>query len=371
MTKYQRKITITNQRMGILIPFKTNQQGKMDHRVLSILFFAKRILDKYSMTGMYGFDPAAMVLLEKIAEQEKPEHKNIQKQIEFTVNMMLLRQNRNRLAQDIIKENTAFQKNITNHVMVNLNRLLSVDKRVYSELNQISRNDVKIREAYDRIVKLENYEKKLVFQVQNQQTVKPEILKQTFYHMFQRMMKQSQFQLSTQIFKESIERKQFKQNLNKLLELKTLRKDMERREFLHVMKSGSLEERREALNILKDAVLEVNQTVMKKQISSIVRNELVNPLVYKEFHINQNKPEKKEIQEIKQYIVNQQAVQNKNSQMFAEIKKTLVKQDQLVQKVIKEQESHKKQDSSSAITRTITNQIKSELHLDRMRYGME
>lgn len=356
--------------IGILVPFPTRKQRMMDKRALSILIFAKRILDKYSALGMYGFDDAAMVLLEKIEQMEKQDNKDIRKQIEFTVKLMLLRQNRNHLAQDIINGNTAFQKHITHHVMVNLNRLLTVDKRVYSELSQISRHNVQMKEAYDRIVKLENYEKKLVFQVQNQQTVKPAVFKRSIYQMFQRMMKQSQLKLSSQIFKESVERRQFKQNLNKLLELKNFRNDMERHEFLHVMKSGTLEERREAMDILKDAVMEVNQSVVKKQVTSIVRNEVNNPLIYKELHTKQNVAQKKEIDRLRELVFSQQTIQAEDRRLFEEIKTRLSKQDELVNRVIKEQDIKRKQGSPS-ITGAITKQLKSEIHLDKMRYGME
>lgn len=365
------RIETRQRNIAVLVPFTVRQQRMMDKRALSILMFARRILDKYSSLGMYGFDEAAMVLLEKISEFEKQDNKDIQRHIEYTVKLMLVRQNRNRLAQDIINGNTAFQKQITHHVMVNLNRILNVDKRVYSELSQISRNNVQIKEAYDRIVKLENYEKKLVFQIQNQQMVKPAVFQNSVYQMFQRMLNRNQLKLSNQILKDSITRKEFKQNLNRLLELKNFRTDMERHEFLHVMKSGTLEERREAMGILKDAVMEVNQSYMKKSITHIVRNEMTSPLVYQQIQVEQNTRQKKELDKLKELVARQQTIQTEDRHLFTELKTKLSRQDELVNKIIKEQEVKWKQETPSSVSEAITRQLKSEIHLDKMRYGME
>lgn len=445
-------------KIGIIVPFEVKKQRGIDRTVRAILLFAKRILDKYSTLSMYGFDDAAMIFLEQIAEGEK-QSKDIRKHIEFTVKLMLHHQNRNRLANDIINENTAFQKSITNHVMVNLNRLLSVDKRVYSELNQISRNNVQIKEAYDKIVKLENHEKKLVFQVQNQEIRKPKSLTRSFYQMFQKLMQQNQVKLSSQLFKESVARQQFKQNLNKLLELQTLRTDVERHEFLHVMKYGTLDERREAMDVLRSAVVEVNQTLVKKEkkhalytqkeellfitengkqnlpvkerlkhtmkeimadtafleetknqhfwtgVSSrhthFIQNRFMNNSQYvqgeqkllipesnrqeerqlkiaqlhrqeeRQLQVAQNHKQEKEVTKLSQLLKEQQIIQAEDHKLFEEIKTRLTRQDQLVTKVMKEQEIQKKQGSPATISGAITKHLKSEIHLDRMRYGVE
>lgn len=359
-------------RIGVIVPFEAKRQCRIDKTALSILLFAKRILDKYSTLGMYGFDDAAMVFLEQIAEGEK-QNKDIRKQIEFTVKLMLLHQNRNRLAKDIISEKTAFQKNITNHIMVNLNRLLSVDKRVYSELSQISYNNVKLKEAYDKIVKLENHEKKLVFQFQNHENIRPKSLQRSFYQMFQQLMQKNQIKLSSQLFKESVARKQFKNNLNKLLELQTLRSDVERHEFLHVMKHGTLEERREAMGILKDAVMEVNQELMKKEEK---RSWYETERIYhnqneRHLEIVKTRKQEKEIIQIKEILQQQQTIQAEEHKLYKEIQNKLVKQDQAVTKMMKEQDYMKKQGSPATISGAITKHLKSEIHLDRMRYGME
>ena len=358
--------------ISVIVPFETRKQYRLDKSSISILLFGKKILDKYSALGMYGFDDAAMVFLEQIAEEEKKQGKEIKKQIEFTVKLMLLHQNRNRLARDVINENTAFQKNITNHVMVNLNRLLTVDKRVYSELNQISRNNVKLKEAYDKIVKLENYEKKLVFQVNSQQTIRPKTLQRSFYQMFNHLLKQSQMKLSSEIFKESTARKQFKQNLNKLLELKTFQSDVKRHEFLHIMKHGTLEERREAMEILQSAVMEVNQNM----ISNHVWN---NSLVFKNLKVGEERmlqvmqqgKQEKEIRKIQRLLQKQQTIQIEDHRMFEQLKVQFSKQDEIIREITKEQEGIRKQGSPDTISAAISKQLKSEIHFDKMRYGME
>jgi len=433
--------------IGVIVPFKEKKNVGINKRTIAIALFAKKIIEKYSTLGLYGFDAAAMVFLEKIAEGEKQD-KDIKRQIEFTVKLMLLHQNRNRLSRDIINENTAFQKNITNHVMVNLNRLLTVDKRVYRELSQLSYNNVKLKEAYDKIVKLENYEKKLVFQVRNQQTIKPKMLKNSFYQMFQRMLKQNQLKLSSQLFKESVERQQWKQNLNKLLELQTFRSDVERHEFLHVMQHGTLEERREAMEILKQAVMEVNTNIIKKEDKRSWFMELVShgyeealnqnvlnqnlwqqtikilqrkhvlrehkeateqhnwleygrqnqavqgqknekkdkmqnqaEIIYQvkqknrkeevRLQVLKKQKEEQELRNIKQILQKQQTIQEKDHKLFEEIQTKLSQQDRLVNQLVQEQMVWKKSSSTNTISSAITKQLKSELHLDRMRYGAE
>ena len=251
-------------KIGVIIPFEGKRKWMFNRNTSSIVLFAKKILDKYNVLGTYGFNEATMVFLEQLAWQEQ-QGKDIKEQIEFTVKLMMLRQNKNYVAKDIISGHTAFQRNVTNHVLVNMNRLLTVDKRIYSELNQLSRNNGKIKEAYHRIKKLENYEKKMMIQVQNQQTIKPKSLQRSFYQLFQRMFRQSQMKLSQQIFKESVSRQQYQYNVNKLLELNTWRNDLQKHEFLHVMQHGTLEERREAMEILKSAVVEVNRVAKKKE----------------------------------------------------------------------------------------------------------
>lgn len=366
----ERKIKTVGRNIRILRPFQVVNRHSMDKRALSILLFARQILNKYSALGMYGFDEAAMVLLAQAVETEKPGH-DMKKQIEFTVKLMMLRQNRNHLAKDIINANTAFQNHITHHVMVNLNRLLTVDKRVYSGLNQISKNNVQIKEAYDRIVKLEKYEKKLVFQVQNQHVMKPKLFQSSIYHLFEKMMEKNQVKLSNQIFKESIARKQFKQNLNKLLELQTFRTDMQRHEFLHVMKHGTLEERREAMDILKGAVTQVNQTVMKNQIRNLVREEMTSPLIYQDIHIQQNKIHKKDVGKLNEFITKQQVSREEESKLVKELQTKIVRQEKLIQRMVEEHTANQKNGTSLSVTGVITKQLKSELHLDKMRYGME
>lgn len=364
------QITVVCRRIAVITPIEVVNQHRMDKRALSILLFAKRILKKYSALGMYGFDEAAMVFLEQAVEAEK-QGKEFKKQIEFTVKLMLRHQTRNHLAQNIIHENTAFQKHITNHILVNLNRLLTVDKRVYSGLNQITRNNVQIKEAYDRIVKLENYEKKLVFQVQSQHMIKPKMFQSSVYQMFERMFQKNQVKLSNQIFQESIARKQFKQNLNKLLELQTFRKNMERHEFLHVMKHGTLEERREAMDILKGAVTQVNQTVLKSQVRNMVRKEITSPLIYQDVHIEHSLVQKKETTKLKELIVNQKREMETEHRLVKELQSKLTSQEQFIKNLAEEYAIEQKKDSPSRMTGMITRKLKSELHLDRMRYGME
>lgn len=409
--------------IGVIVPFQEKKNVGINKRTIAAALFAKRIIEKYSALGLYGFDAAAMIFLEKIAEGEK-QGKDIKKQIEFTVKLMLLHQNRNRLSRDIINENTAFQKNITNHIMVNLNRLLTVDKRVYRELSQLSYNNVKLKEAYDKIVKLENYEKKLVFQVRNQQTIKPKTLQNSFYQMFQRMLKQNQLKLSNQLFKESVERQQFKQNLNKLLELQTFRSDVEKHEFLHVMQHGTLEERREAMKILKQAVMEVNTDIIKKEdrrswftkitqqgYEEVLNQNVLNQNLWQQtmkilqrkhvlrdpvthsitenqaemiyqvkqqnrkeevkLQVLKNREQEQELRNIKQILQKQQTIQVNDHKMFEEIQTKLSQQDKLVNQLVQDQLEWKKQSSPSTISSAITKQLKSELHLDRMRYGVE
>lgn len=251
-------------RIGIIIPFEGKGKWMLNRNMSSIYLFAKKILDKYGVLGTYGFNDATLVFLEQLANQ-KQQGKDIKEQIAFTVKLMMLRQNKNYVAKEIISGHSAFQKNITNHVLVNMNRLLTVDKRIYSELYQLSRDNGKLKEAYRRIEKLENHEKKLVIQAQNQQIIKPKSLQRNFYQLFQRMFKQSQMKLSQQIFKESVARQQYRYCVNQLVEWNTWRSEQQKHEFLHVMQHGTLEERREAMEILRSAVMEVNRVTKGKE----------------------------------------------------------------------------------------------------------
>lgn len=350
------------QKMGVIVPFHKREQGIINKRAVAIALFAKKIMEKYSALGMYGFDEAAMVFLEKLVEGEK-KGKDIRKQIEFTVKLMLLHQNRNRLSRDIISENTAFQRSITNHVMINLNRLLTVDKRVYRELSQLSHNNVKLKEAYDKIVRLENYEKKLVFQMNHQQTIRPNVLKNSFYKMFHRMLKQNQLKLSNQIFQETAERQQFKQNLNKLLELQTLRSDVQRHEFLHVMKYGTLEERREAMEVLKEAVIEVDTMFVHRKATQL-REEV-------QLQVAKNQMQERELNHIKQELRKQQVIQMDERKVYEEMRIKLEKQEKEVRQLIKEKTILQQESSPQQISAMIQKKIHSELQIDRMRYGME
>lgn len=385
-------------KIGIIVPFQIKKQYQMDRVAKKSLLFAKSILKKYNALFMYGFDDAAMVLLEKISGDSKQET-SIQRQIAFTVNLMLYHQNKNRLAKSIIEGNTAFQQSITHHVLVNLNRLLSVDRRVYKELSQITKNNVKIQDAYEKIQKFDNYEKKIVLKQRNQEMVKSTKWSRSMYQWMQTIWKQTQLKLSHQSLQESHIRKQFKTSLNKLLELKSLKSDVEKHEFLHVMKHGTLREKRDAMDILKVAVGEVVNSNKKKtpiwnqveekentniwnaytktyrnsQHAILETRRLTTVKMQEERHlINvQNKKREQEISELRSKLVLEEEQRVMQGKILKELNSHFVKQSELVVGLQKNQEVWKQKSLPKVVGEHMERKLKSEIKLDKMRYGLE
>ena len=127
------------------------------------------------------------------------------------------------------------------------------------------------------------------------------------------------------------------------------------------------------MGILKDAVMEVNQELIKKEEkrSWYEKERIYHNQNERYMEIVKTKKQEKEIIQIKEILQQQQTIQAEEHKLYKEIQNKLAKQDQAVTKMLKEQEYMKKQGSPATISGAITKHLKSEIHLDRMRYGME
>lgn len=355
----QRKLsTAGEKKIGVLTPFHPVIHTYLNSFSIRISLFCTRILSRYGHMDDFPFHQAILTFLRQI--KGNGGIKTVNQQISHTIHHLIQNKNHTIARNYKIAREQNFYQRRRNHSLTN-------------------------RLSYEHLMNRTNS-----YQLRTTGGISTSL-----YRIVNQIIRNSQTHLSRSSSNHTVQHKKLKNEINQILEQKIFKKTLEKHDFINVLTKGTLEEKRIAYQALSRVLKELLEEMGKSSsegppIFGIRKEENIHNKTnhmetetYRMVYRDRKKKEEQiqllekqtnqetELNRLKNLIEHQRDELRQEQEKYVEIVHMLEKQQKEIMKFQEEKEYQEERDEETKkmVSKEVVKKIKSDILLERMRYG--